>query len=46
MELWLDDDIDIQALLDEGECIQKQLGKAANPSNSDAITQTFRELML
>ena len=44
MELWLDDDL--QALLDEGKCIQKRLGKATNPSNSDAITQTFRDLML
>ena len=28
MELWLDGDV--QALLDEGKCIQKQLGKATS----------------
>ena len=44
MELWLDGDI--QALLDEGKCIQKPLGKATSPSNSDAIARTFRDLML
>ena len=44
MELWLDGDI--QALLDEGKCIQKQLGKATSPSNNVAIAQIFRDLML
>ena len=34
LKLWLDGDI--QALLDEGKCIQKRLGKATSPSNSDA----------
>ena len=44
MELWSDGDI--QALLDEGKCIQKRLGQATNPSNSDAIARIFRDLML
>ena len=44
MELWLDGDI--QALLDEGKCIQKRLGKATSPSNNVAIARTFRDLML
>ena len=44
MKLWLDGDI--QALLDEGKCIQKRLSKATRSSNSDAITRTFRDLML
>ena len=33
-------------ILDEGKCIQKWLGQATIPSNSDAIAQTFRDLML
>ena len=45
MELWLDGDI--QALLDEGKCIQKRLGNTAtSPSSSDAIARIFRDLML
>lgn len=44
MELWLDGDV--QALLDEGKCIQKRLGKATSPSNNVAIARTFRDLML
>ena len=45
MELWHDGDI--QALLDEGKCIQKRLGKVTSPSstNSDTIARTFRDLM-
>ena len=44
MELWSDGDI--QALLDEGKCIQKRLSHTASLSNSNAIAQTFRNLML
>ena len=44
MKLWLDGDI--QALLDEGKFIQKRLGRATSPSNNDAITRIFRDLML
>jgi len=42
--MWLDGDI--QALLDEGKCIQKRLGKATTPSNNVAFVRTFRDLML
>lgn len=41
MELWLEGDI--QALLDEGRCIQKCF---VNLPKSEAIARTFRNLML
>ena len=44
MELWLYGDI--QALLDEGKCIQRRLGKVTSPSNNDNIARIFRDLML
>ena len=39
---------DIQALLNEGKCIQKRLGKVISSSStdSDAIGRTFRDLTL
>ena len=39
---------DIQALLNEGKCIQKRLGKVISSSStdSDTISRTFRDLML
>ena len=45
MELWHDGDI--QALLDEGKCIQKRLGKvtSSRSTDSDTIARTFRDLM-
>ena len=44
MELWLDGDI--QALLDEGKCIQKRLSQATHPSNNDVIARIFRDRKL
>lgn len=41
LELWTDGDI--QALLDEGKCIQK---RASSTSNGDATARIFRDLML
>ena len=37
---------DILALLDEGKCIQRRLGKVTSPSNNDTIARIFRDLML
>ena len=44
IKLWLDGDI--EALLDEGECIQKRLSKSTTPQSNDVIARTFRSLML
>ena len=44
IKLWLDGDI--EALPDEGECIQKRLSKSTTPQSNDVIARTFRSLML
>ncbi len=36
----------MQALIDEGECIQKRLGKTTGPSNTDTSARAFRYLLL
>ena len=44
LQLWLDGNID--ALLDEGECIQNRLTKSTTSQSTDVIARTFRNLML
>ena len=42
--MWINGDI--EALLDEGKCIQKRLNKSTNSKCDDTIGRTFRDLML
>ena len=44
LQLWFDGNID--ALLDEGECIQNRLTKSTTSQSTDVIARTFRNLML
>ena len=44
MDLWTKGDID--ALLEEGRCIQKRLRNAIPPTSNEAIARKFRDLML